>query len=167
MSSALHSCLFSNILYSPNLVTLKSATMQEAMDPRPFCVESFPCSSNHVQNPTTVVACSVVERGRRTRRRIFLPVVVNVESSNNNCLQASLSLEVARRSVAAGVGVDGATAATPIAIQVQNLGLSLSSDKGEIPVLKDCSLRIPEGQLWMLLGPNGCGKSTILKASPP
>ncbi|CAK9212173.1 unnamed protein product [Sphagnum jensenii] len=59
---------------------------------------------------------------------------------------------------------NGATAATPVAIQVQNLGLSLSSDKGEIPVLKDCSLRIPEGQLWMLLGPNGCGKSTILKA---
>jgi len=141
--------------------------MQEAMDPRPFCVELFPYSSNHVQKPTTVVACSVVERGRRRRRRIFLPVVVNVEASNNNCLQASLSLEVARRSVTAGVGVDGATAATPVAIQVQNLGLSLSSDKGEIPVLKDCSLQIPEGQLWMLLGPNGCGKSTILKACLP
>ncbi len=103
MNSALHSRLFSNILYSPKLLTLKSATMQEAMDPRPFCVESFPCSSNHVQNPTTVVACSVVERGRRRRRRIFLPVVVNVEASNNNCLQASLSLEVARKSVTAGL----------------------------------------------------------------
>ncbi|KAL1103960.1 hypothetical protein V6Z11_D04G037200 [Gossypium hirsutum] len=30
-----------------------------------------------------------------------------------------------------------------------------------VPILKDCS--IPSGQLWMLLGPNGCGKSTPLK----
>ncbi|CAI5463138.1 unnamed protein product [Closterium sp. Yama58-4] len=30
-------------------------------------------------------------------------------------------------------------------------------------VLRECSLRVPEGQLWMLLGPNGCGKSTLLK----
>ncbi len=103
MSSALHSRFFSNILYSLNLLTLKSATMQEAMDPRPFCVESFPCSSNHVQKPITVVACSVVKRGWRRRRRIFLPGVVNVEASNNNCLQASLSQEVARRSVIAGL----------------------------------------------------------------
>ncbi|XP_022740142.1 ABC transporter I family member 10, chloroplastic-like isoform X2 [Durio zibethinus] len=32
-----------------------------------------------------------------------------------------------------------------------------------VPILKDCSIRIPSGQLWMLLGPNGCGKSTLLK----
>jgi ABC-type Mn2+/Zn2+ transport system ATPase subunit len=31
------------------------------------------------------------------------------------------------------------------------------------PVLKDCSICVPQGQLWMLLGPNGCGKSTLLK----
>jgi energy-coupling factor transport system ATP-binding protein len=30
-------------------------------------------------------------------------------------------------------------------------------------VLKDCSLHVPEGQLWMLLGANGSGKSTLLK----
>jgi energy-coupling factor transport system ATP-binding protein len=34
---------------------------------------------------------------------------------------------------------------------------------GQDPVLKDCSLRIPRGQLWMLLGPNGSGKSTLLQ----
>ncbi len=34
---------------------------------------------------------------------------------------------------------------------------------GQDPVLKDCSLRIPRGQLWMLLGPNGSGKSTLVQ----
>ncbi|XP_058071465.1 ABC transporter I family member 10 isoform X3 [Magnolia sinica] len=32
-----------------------------------------------------------------------------------------------------------------------------------VPILNHCSIRIPTGQLWMLLGPNGCGKSTLLK----
>ncbi len=31
------------------------------------------------------------------------------------------------------------------------------------PLLDHCSLRIPQGQLWMLLGPNGSGKSTLLQ----
>lgn len=34
--------------------------------------------------------------------------------------------------------------------------------KGQ-PVLKDCTLDIPQGQFWMLLGTNGCGKSTLLR----
>ncbi|KAG6549120.1 hypothetical protein Mapa_009346 [Marchantia paleacea] len=50
------------------------------------------------------------------------------------------------------------------AVAIRNLGLNIKNEKGEIPVLKDCSLNVPEGQLWMLLGPNGCGKSTLLKA---
>lgn len=45
------------------------------------------------------------------------------------------------------------------AIDVEGLSLSL----GKAQVLSGCSLRVPEGQLWMLLGPNGCGKSTLLK----
>ncbi|CAA6672641.1 unnamed protein product [Spirodela intermedia] len=32
-----------------------------------------------------------------------------------------------------------------------------------MPILRNCELRVPEGQLWMLLGPNGSGKSTLLK----
>ncbi|NJK34680.1 MAG: energy-coupling factor ABC transporter ATP-binding protein [Oscillatoriales cyanobacterium SM2_2_1] len=31
------------------------------------------------------------------------------------------------------------------------------------PVLNNCSLEVPRGQFWMLLGANGSGKSTLLK----
>uniref|UniRef100_A0A0E0JP80 ABC transporter domain-containing protein n=1 Tax=Oryza punctata TaxID=4537 RepID=A0A0E0JP80_ORYPU len=50
------------------------------------------------------------------------------------------------------------------AIEGQGVELSVTTRRGRVlPVLKDCSLRVPQGQLWMLLGPNGCGKSTLLK----
>ncbi|MEM9246615.1 MAG: ABC transporter ATP-binding protein [Cyanobacteria bacterium P01_F01_bin.153] len=31
------------------------------------------------------------------------------------------------------------------------------------PVLRECSLEVPNGELWMLLGANGSGKSTLLQ----
>ncbi|XP_010270393.1 PREDICTED: ABC transporter I family member 10, chloroplastic isoform X2 [Nelumbo nucifera] len=50
------------------------------------------------------------------------------------------------------------------AIEGRNVNYSVRTKHGKwVPILKDCSLRIPAGQLWMLLGPNGCGKSTLLK----
>ncbi|XP_042398613.1 ABC transporter I family member 10 isoform X2 [Zingiber officinale] len=50
------------------------------------------------------------------------------------------------------------------AIEARNLYFSLSNKQGKlVPILKNCSIRVPPGQLWMLLGPNGCGKSTLLK----
>uniref|UniRef100_A0A0E0C895 ABC transporter domain-containing protein n=1 Tax=Oryza meridionalis TaxID=40149 RepID=A0A0E0C895_9ORYZ len=50
------------------------------------------------------------------------------------------------------------------AIEGHGVELSVTTRRGRVlPVLKDCSLRVPPGQLWMLLGPNGCGKSTLLK----
>lgn len=33
----------------------------------------------------------------------------------------------------------------------------------EAPVLQSCSLAVPQGEFWMLLGTNGSGKSTLLK----
>ncbi len=33
----------------------------------------------------------------------------------------------------------------------------------EAPVLQACSLEVPQGEFWMLLGTNGSGKSTLLK----
>lgn len=33
----------------------------------------------------------------------------------------------------------------------------------EAPVLRSCSLEVPRGEFWMLLGANGSGKSTLLR----
>lgn len=46
------------------------------------------------------------------------------------------------------------------AIQVRDL--SFRWYKGEV-VLNACSLEVPKGEFWMLLGTNGSGKSTLLK----
>ncbi|KAK5835000.1 hypothetical protein PVK06_010682 [Gossypium arboreum] len=55
-------------------------------------------------------------------------------------------------------------AAESVAIEGRNINFSVNTRQGKmVPILKDCSIRIPSGQLWMLLGPNGCGKSTLLK----
>ncbi|WP_067173715.1 ABC transporter ATP-binding protein [Microtetraspora niveoalba] len=35
---------------------------------------------------------------------------------------------------------------------------------GAVPVVRDVSLRIPDGGFTMIIGPNGCGKSTMIKA---
>jgi energy-coupling factor transport system ATP-binding protein len=46
------------------------------------------------------------------------------------------------------------------AIDIQNLSFSWPSG---VTVLQDCSLTVPQGELWMLLGTNGSGKSTLLR----
>jgi len=46
------------------------------------------------------------------------------------------------------------------AIQVQDL--CFNWQKGSL-VLDSCSLTVPKGEFWMLLGTNGSGKSTLLK----
>ncbi len=46
------------------------------------------------------------------------------------------------------------------AIVVENLCFSWSS---ETTILKSCSLEVPQGEFWMLLGNNGSGKSTLLR----
>lgn len=45
-------------------------------------------------------------------------------------------------------------------IHVQNLSFDWPSGQS---VLKDCSLEVPQGEFWMLLGTNGSGKSTLLR----
>lgn len=47
-----------------------------------------------------------------------------------------------------------------LAVQVRNLCFSWPKG-GE--VLKSCTLEVPKGEFWMLLGTNGSGKSTLLK----
>ncbi len=46
------------------------------------------------------------------------------------------------------------------AIEIQNLSFNWPSG---VSVLEDCSLTVPTGELWMLLGTNGSGKSTLLR----
>jgi energy-coupling factor transport system ATP-binding protein len=46
------------------------------------------------------------------------------------------------------------------AIAVENLNFAWHPDQ---PILKECSLTIPQGEFWMLLGNNGSGKSTLLR----
>ena len=45
-------------------------------------------------------------------------------------------------------------------IRVDNIRFGWSS---EAMVLDDCSLQVPQGEFWMLLGNNGSGKSTLLR----
>jgi energy-coupling factor transport system ATP-binding protein len=47
------------------------------------------------------------------------------------------------------------------AIEVKNLSFAWKS--GET-VLHNCSLSVPQGEFWMLLGTNGSGKSTLLRS---
>ena len=45
-------------------------------------------------------------------------------------------------------------------IKVDNISFAWST---EASVLKSCSLQVPKGEFWMLLGNNGSGKSTLLR----
>ena len=49
---------------------------------------------------------------------------------------------------------------TEAAIAVSDVHFHWTPDR---PVLKGCSLDVPKGEFWMLLGTNGSGKSTLLK----
>lgn len=56
------------------------------------------------------------------------------------------------------------TAADPPAIEICDLQFGWSAQPAvRSTVLKGCSLAVPRGEFWMLLGANGSGKSTLLK----
>lgn len=45
-------------------------------------------------------------------------------------------------------------------LEVKDVSFSWQENQ---PILQSCSLSVPEGQFWMLLGTNGSGKSTLLR----
>ncbi|KAL6784484.1 hypothetical protein ACKKBF_B02005 [Auxenochlorella protothecoides x Auxenochlorella symbiontica] len=51
-----------------------------------------------------------------------------------------------------------------LAVCVRNLSLTLSDESGSKKVLDDLTLEVKRGSLHMLLGANGCGKSTLVRA---
>lgn len=69
-------------------------------------------------------------------------------------------------SVLAGASAAGAvsSAATPIKLRVESLGISFQRDGVLMPVLGDINLEVRDGEFVCLLGPSGCGKSTLLNA---
>lgn len=48
-------------------------------------------------------------------------------------------------------------------LQIKNLFFSVDADGQEKEILKDISLTIPDGKLFVVTGPNGGGKSTLAK----
>ena len=41
----------------------------------------------------------------------------------------------------------------------------IAAGYGGVPVLREISLTVPKGSLTTLIGPNGCGKTTLLRAA--
>ena len=48
-----------------------------------------------------------------------------------------------------------------VAISVKDLSFAWSGSSR--PILQSCSLEVPRGEFWMLLGANGSGKSTLMR----
>jgi len=51
-------------------------------------------------------------------------------------------------------------AASPAILDVSNLRI----ERGQTVILDDISWRVARGQHWVILGPNGCGKTTLLNS---
>lgn len=48
-------------------------------------------------------------------------------------------------------------------LEIKNLSFNVASDGSEKEIIKDISLKIPDGKLYVITGPNGGGKSTLAR----
>lgn len=50
-------------------------------------------------------------------------------------------------------------------VQIKRISVNYQSPEGEIPALKDLSLKVWGGEFISIVGPSGCGKSTLLNVA--
>ena len=48
-------------------------------------------------------------------------------------------------------------------LQIKNLSFTVDADGSDKEIIRDISLTIPDGKLYVITGPNGGGKSTLAK----
>lgn len=48
-------------------------------------------------------------------------------------------------------------------IEIRDLNFSYEGEQQEVPVLKNINLKIARGEFVVIVGPNGCGKSTLIR----
>ncbi|WP_432663788.1 ABC transporter ATP-binding protein [Wukongibacter baidiensis] len=48
-------------------------------------------------------------------------------------------------------------------IEIKNLGVKYSSRDGDVTAIKNINLKVPNGDICVIIGPSGGGKSTLLK----
>ena len=48
-------------------------------------------------------------------------------------------------------------------LEIENLQFNVKEEGGSFDIIKDISLKVPDGKLVVITGPNGGGKSTLAK----
>ncbi|KAL5977192.1 hypothetical protein ACLOJK_021534 [Asimina triloba] len=137
---------------------------------------SMPIPSLHLVRSLPLISSPTPPSGIPSNCSAVFPSPLQTKNfSSSSSSRCYFSSEISGNNVGGGgsSGRDG-----NLAIEGRNLNFSITRKKRRygggpsqaeelVPILNDCSIRIPTGQLWMLLGPNGCGKSTLLKVVMP
>ncbi|MFM7058990.1 MAG: ATP-binding cassette domain-containing protein, partial [Planctomycetota bacterium] len=50
----------------------------------------------------------------------------------------------------------------PVVLEMHSVSRTFRTSAGDLPILRDVSLRVVSGEAVAIRGPSGCGKSTLL-----